>query len=274
MAPLYSELGKSFLNISTYNELQWSLLDTSIQTGLESITEIHEHAFQNLKKATVIPTGIVLYGVAFLKEYGVHPHLYTDEQWNRMKQDLVTILQNFGQIQAINVFLAPALEEYNIALSINIETCGGEFHKLVAQSHHCLARVHKYYATHLFSSKEVIRDRRVVRFDGDRGQMEDDIPLNNNKKSAEHCFPSGEHYAGPLTKICQSHPEEIITVNKLDTIYDNMSKLKNPPRETDKLKNRPCETNWHLFEYRKTSLYEVKARLDETEQMIETIKTK
>ncbi len=32
VAPLDSELGKSFLNISTYNELQWSLLDINNQT--------------------------------------------------------------------------------------------------------------------------------------------------------------------------------------------------------------------------------------------------
>ena len=34
VAQLYSELGKSFLNISTYNELQWSLVDINNQTGL------------------------------------------------------------------------------------------------------------------------------------------------------------------------------------------------------------------------------------------------
>ena len=68
VAPLYSELGKSFLNIGTYNELQWSLLDNSSQTGLETIREIYKHAFHNLEKARVITAGIVLDGVAFLEE--------------------------------------------------------------------------------------------------------------------------------------------------------------------------------------------------------------
>ena len=34
VAPLYSELGKSFLSTSTYNELQWSLLDTSCKSDI------------------------------------------------------------------------------------------------------------------------------------------------------------------------------------------------------------------------------------------------
>ena len=59
-APLYSELGKSLLSSSTYNELQWSLLDTSHESDMESIREIHECAFQNLEKARVIIAGIVL----------------------------------------------------------------------------------------------------------------------------------------------------------------------------------------------------------------------
>ena len=36
VAPLYIELEKSFLHISTYNELQWSLDDINNQTGLET----------------------------------------------------------------------------------------------------------------------------------------------------------------------------------------------------------------------------------------------
>ena len=93
VAPLYSEHGKSFLNISTYNELQWSLVDINNQTGLETFREICKHAYHNLGKARVITTGIVLDGVAFLKEYGIPPHQYTDEQKKRMKQDLATIHQ-------------------------------------------------------------------------------------------------------------------------------------------------------------------------------------
>ena len=69
VAPLYAELGKSFLHISTYNELQWSLVDINNQTGLESLREIRKHAFHNLEKARVITAGIVLDGVAFLEEY-------------------------------------------------------------------------------------------------------------------------------------------------------------------------------------------------------------
>ena len=48
VAPLYAELGKSFLHVSTYNELQWSLVDINNQTGLEKSREICEHAFHNL----------------------------------------------------------------------------------------------------------------------------------------------------------------------------------------------------------------------------------
>ena len=90
VAPLYAELGKSFLHISTYNELQWSLLDINNQTtGLETLGEIREHAFHNLEKARVITAGIILDGVAFHEEYGIPPHQYTDEQKMRMKQDLL-----------------------------------------------------------------------------------------------------------------------------------------------------------------------------------------
>ena len=53
-----------------------------------------------------------------------------------MKQDLATIHQQLGLIQALDGFLTPALEDYYKALSINIEACGGEFHKVVAQLHH------------------------------------------------------------------------------------------------------------------------------------------
>ena len=66
IAPLYSELGKLFLKTSTYNELQWLLLDTSHESDIESIREICECAFQNLKKARVIIAGIVLDRVPFL----------------------------------------------------------------------------------------------------------------------------------------------------------------------------------------------------------------
>lgn len=265
VAPMYAELGKSFLHISTYNELQWSLLDINNQTtGLETLGEIREHAFHNLEKARVITAGIVLDGVAFLEEYGIPPHQYTDEQKMRMKQDLATIHQRLGQIQAFNGFLAPAIEEYFTALNLNIETCGGEFHELVAQSHHCLACVYECYAEHLLSSKEVVRDRRVARFGGYGGQMGDDIPLSNYRKSAEHYLASGVSYAGHLAIICQRKPEEIVTVNKLDAIYVNISKIETPYSETDR----------KHFEYLKAALNGAKARLDKIEKRIETITTK
>ena len=57
-----------------------------------------------------------------------------------------------------------------------MEACGGEFHKVVAQSHHCLARVYECYAEHEMSSKEVMRDRRVARLGGDGGSMGESIP--------------------------------------------------------------------------------------------------
>ena len=78
--------------------------------------------------------------------------------------------------------MAPAIEEYFTALNLNIETCGGEFHELVGQLHHCLACAYECYAEHLLSSKEVARDRRVARFGGYGGQMGDDIKLSNYRK--------------------------------------------------------------------------------------------
>ena len=67
--PLYSELGKSLLSSSTYNEFQWWLLDTSCESDIKSMREIRECAFQNLVKARVIIAGIVLDGVSFMEEF-------------------------------------------------------------------------------------------------------------------------------------------------------------------------------------------------------------
>ena len=75
---------------------------------------------------------------------------------------------------------------------------------------------------------------------------------------------SGVSYAGHLTIICQRKPEEIVTVNKLDAIYVNISKIETPYSETDR----------KHFEYLKCALCGVKARLDKIEKRIETIKTK
>ena len=60
------------------------------------------------------------------------------------------------------------------------------------------------------SSKEVVRDRRVARFGGDGGQMGDDIPLSNCRKSAEHYLASGVSYAGHLAIICQRNRRKLL----------------------------------------------------------------
>ena len=109
--PLYSELGKSFLSSSTYNEFQWSLLDTSRESDIESMREICECAFQNLEKARVIIAGIVLDGVLFMEEFRLNHHHHTHDQQNTMKQELTTIHQQFGLIQVLDGLLTPALED-------------------------------------------------------------------------------------------------------------------------------------------------------------------
>ncbi len=99
-------------------------------------------------------------------------------------------------------FLSPALEDYYQALSISIEACGGEFHKVVPQFHNCLALEYQCFAEHATSSKEVTRDRRVVRLGGDGGRTGDDIPLNDYVKS-KHYLACGVSYVGHLANICQ-----------------------------------------------------------------------
>ena len=127
-----------------------------------------------------------------------------------------------------------------------------------------MVRLRYQFVEHLLSSKEVVRDRRVARFGGYGGQMGDDIPLSNYRKSAEQYLASGVSYAGHLAVMCQRKPEEIVTVNKLDAIYVNISKIKTPS----------CETDRQHFEYLKAVLCGVKARLDKIEKRIETITTK
>jgi hypothetical protein len=166
VAPLYSKLGISFLCTTTCDELQWSILDTSCKSDMESIQEICECAFQNLKKARVIIAGIVLDGVPFMEEFGLNHLHHTHEQQNTMKQEHATIHQQLGLIQAVDGFLTPVLEDYYQALRISIEACVGEFHECVVQSHCCLACTYEYYAEHSMSSWEVMRDRRVARFSG------------------------------------------------------------------------------------------------------------
>ena len=130
VAPLYSELGQSLLKTSTHSELQWSLLDTSHESEIESIRDIRECAFHNLKKARVISSGIVLDGVTFMEEFGFTNHHHTHDQLNTMKQELAKIHQQLGLIQALDGFLSQALEDYYKALSISIDACGGIFTRL------------------------------------------------------------------------------------------------------------------------------------------------
>ena len=120
-----------------------------------------------------------------MEEFGLNNHHHTHEQQNTMKQELATIHQQLGLIQAMDGFLTPALEDFYQALKISIEACGGEFHEFVAQSHF-LAAPYECYAEHSMSSREVMKDRRVARLGGIGGQMGEDIPLNNYMKCAEH----------------------------------------------------------------------------------------
>ena len=73
-----------------------------------------------------------------------------------MKLDRATIHQQLDQIQALDVFLSPTLEDYYQALNINIEACGGKFHMVVVQSHNCFAHVYGCYTEHTMSSMEVM----------------------------------------------------------------------------------------------------------------------
>jgi CHAD domain-containing protein len=92
-----------------------------------------------------------------MEEFRFTNHHHTHEQQNTMKQDLATIHHQLGLIQAWDVFLSQALENYYQALSISIEACGGEFPEVVAQSHYCLACMYECFAEHAISSKEVMR---------------------------------------------------------------------------------------------------------------------
>ena len=122
--------------------------------------------------------------------------------------------------------MTPALEDNYKALSNNIEACGGEFHKIVEQLHHCLAHVFECYTDHSMLSNEVIRYRIIARLGGDGGQMGEDIQLNSYIKSAEHYLACGVSYAGHLANICQSNHEEILNAKNLDTLCGNISMLK------------------------------------------------
>ena len=263
VAPLYSELGQLLLKTSTHSELQWSLLDTSRKSEIESIRDIHECAFHNLEKARVIISGIVLDGVTFMEEFGFTNHHHTDEQLHTMKQDLAKIHQQLGLIQALDGYLSPALEDYYKALSISIDACGGEFHEVVAQSHFCLARVYECFAEDAMLSSDFMRDRRVAILGGNGGKW-GDIPLKHYIKSAEHYLACGLSYAGHLANICQSNHENILPAKNLDIICESISMLKNPTLEKDK----------QLFERLRLALFGVKEKLDKTERRIESIKSK
>ena len=101
--PIVFQTGNTVSSSSTYNELQWSLLDTSRESDMESIQEIHE-AFQNLEKARVIIAWMVLDGVMFMEEFRLNDHHHTQEQQNTMKQELASIHQLLGLIQAMDGF--------------------------------------------------------------------------------------------------------------------------------------------------------------------------
>ncbi len=95
-----------------------------------------------------------------MKEFRLHHHHHhTHEQENTMKQELATIHQQLGIIQAMDGFSTPALEDYYQALRISIEACSGECHKFVAQLHRCLAHAYKCYTEHSMSSREVLTFR-------------------------------------------------------------------------------------------------------------------
>ncbi len=101
-----------------------------------------------------------------MEEFGVTNHHHTHEQLHTMKQELAKIHQQLGLIHALDGFLSFALEDYYQALSINIESGGGEFQEVVVQSHNHLAHMYECFAEHAMSSKEVMRDRRVARLGG------------------------------------------------------------------------------------------------------------
>ena len=171
------------------------------------------------------------------EEFGFTNHHHIHEQLNTTKQDLAKIHQQLGLIQALDGHLSPALEDYYKALSISIDACGGDFHEVVAQSHFCLAHVYECFAENAMSSKEVMRDRRVARLGGDGGKLEEDIPLNNYIKSAEHYLACGLSYAGHLANICQSNHENILSAKIQDIICESTSMLKNPTFKTNNCLN-------------------------------------
>ena len=65
-----------------------------------------------------------------MEEFGLNHHHDKYEQQNTMKQELATIHQQLGLIQALDGFLTPALEDFYQALKISIEACGGSFMSL------------------------------------------------------------------------------------------------------------------------------------------------
>ena len=93
--PIVFQTGKiAFLSTSTYNESQWLLLLTSCKSDMESIKVIHECAFQNLEKAGVIITGIVLDGVPFMEEFRLNHHHHTHEQQTQRRKNLLQFTNN------------------------------------------------------------------------------------------------------------------------------------------------------------------------------------
>ena len=94
--------------------------------------------------------------------------------------------------------------------------------------------------------------------------MGEDLPLNNYMKCAEHFLTCGVSYARHLVNICKCNPDEIFTAKNLDTICENISMLKTPPGNKDKV----------MFERFRLAIYDAKANLDNSERRIESIKSK
>jgi hypothetical protein len=118
-------------------------LETSCESDTESIQEVCECAFKNLKKAQVIIDGIVLDGDLFWRSSDVLIIItHMNNKIHRSK-----ILPKFTDT-GIAWFLTPSLEDYYEGLSINIEACGGDFHEDVARLHLCLACLYESYAAH------------------------------------------------------------------------------------------------------------------------------
>ena len=92
--------------------------------------------------------------------------------------------------------------------------------------------------------------------------MSDWIRVTKLQRMSECCCEVS--LAGHIAKISQSNPEEILRVQNLETICENISKLKTPSDDTDR----------QLFEHLKLVLCNTKEQLAKTKKKIEMIKSK